>query len=101
MQINSSQNLSMQGLKENDFTQVLNKRGADKELESAQEFESMFIQSMLKEIRPVRDEESLFGGGLGEDMFYQMMDEAIAKEISKSSNNFGIAESVMKQNFGQ
>jgi Rod binding domain-containing protein len=54
---------------------------------------------MLKEIRPKTDEEGLFSSGLGEDVFYQMMDEAIAKEIAKSPNGFGIADAVMKQNF--
>jgi len=86
-------------INENDLTQVLKRGGAQKELESAQEFECMFIQSMLKEIRPKTDEDGLFSSGLGEDVVYQMMDEAIAKEIAKSPNGFGIADAVMKQNF--
>jgi Rod binding domain-containing protein len=99
MQINSAYNQGLQGIGEKDFSQALKRGGAQKELESAQEFESMFIQSMLKEIRPKTDEDGLFSSGLGEDVFYQMMDEAIAKEIAKSPNGFGIAEAVMKQNF--
>lgn len=99
MQINPAYNQGLPGLSENDLTQVLKRGGAQKELESAQEFESMFIQSMLKEIRPKTDEDGLFSSGLGEDVFYQMMDEAIAKEIAKSPNGFGIADAVMKQNF--
>lgn len=92
-------NLNNENLAPEHLKQVLNRRGKDQELESAQEFESLFIQSMLKEMRPKSEEDGLLGGGLSEDVFYQMMDEAIAKEIAKSPNNFGIAQSVMKQNF--
>ena len=99
MQVNPTYSNGLQGSSETDLTQLLKRGDAQKELESAQEFESMFIQSMLKEIRPKTDEDGLFSSGLGEDVVYQMMDEAIAKEIAKSPNGFGIADAVMKQNF--
>ncbi|MEY3370113.1 MAG: hypothetical protein RLZZ361_783 [Cyanobacteriota bacterium] len=99
MQVNTAYSQGLPGISEKDITKVLKRGDGHKELESAQEFESLFIQSMLKEIRPKTDEDGLFSSGLGEDVFYQMMDEAIAKEIAKSPNGFGIADAVMKQNF--
>lgn len=64
--------------------------------ETAQDFEAMFVQLSLKEMRP-KLEGGLFNHGLAEDVFYQFMDEAIAKEISKSENNFGIADAMLEQ----
>ena len=65
---------------------------------AAQDFEAMFIQSSLKEMRP-KQEGGLFNDGLAVDMFYQFMDEAVAQEIAKSPNNFGLADQLIQQNF--
>jgi Rod binding domain-containing protein len=70
-----------------------------KEVEAAQEFESVFIQLALKDMRPKPDEDSMFNAGQSEEMFYQFLDEAIAKDIAKSPNNFGIADSLMRELF--
>ena len=64
--------------------------------EAAQQFEAMFVQMSLKQMRP-KMEDGLFNSGLAEDVFYQFLDEAIAKEIARSPNNFGIADSVAKE----
>lgn len=66
--------------------------------ETAQDFEAMFVQMSLKEMRP-KLEGGIFNHGLAEDVFYQFLDEAIAKEIAKSENNFGIADQMMQQGF--
>jgi Rod binding domain-containing protein len=66
-----------------------------KKLEAAQDFEAMFLQISLKYMRPKLDENSMFNAGQAEEMFYQFQDEAIAKEISKSSSSFGIAEYIL------
>ncbi len=73
---------------------------AAKEQKAAQEFEAMFIQMSLKQMRP-KPEEGMFNSGLAEDVFYQFMDEAIAKEVSQSQNNFGLAATMTRQNFGK
>ena len=73
-------------------------RSKQKQLEAAQDFEAVFIQSSLKAMRP-KMEGGLFNDGLAVDVFYQFMDDAIAKDISRSKNNFGIADALMKQNF--
>jgi Rod binding domain-containing protein len=75
-----------------------NKRSLEKQKAAAQDFEAMFIQSSLKEMRPKMDG-GLFNDGLAVDVFYQFMDEAIAKEIAHSENNFGLADQLMQQNF--
>lgn len=75
------------------------KKNEIQQKEAAQDFEAMFIQSSLKEMRP-KTEGGLFNDGLAIDMFYQFMDEAVAKEIAHSENNFGLADQLIKQNFG-
>lgn len=71
----------------------------NKAKETAEDFEAMFVQLSLKQMRP-KLEGGLFNDGLAQDVFYQFMDEAIAKEIARSpSNNFGIAASMMQQGF--
>lgn len=74
------------------------KKDLAKQKEAAQDFEAMFIQSSLKEMRP-KAEGGLFNDGLAVDVFYQFMDEAIAKDIAHSDNNFGLADQLIKQNF--
>lgn len=74
------------------------KQLSDKKLEeTAQEFESVFIQTSLKHMRP-QESKGLFNAGMAESIFMDYLDEAIAKEISKSANNFGIADAVIQQN---
>ena len=68
--------------------------------EAAQDFEAMFIQQSLKQMRP-KPEGGLFNDGLAVDVFYQFMDEAIAKDISRSPNNFGLADQLIQQNFNK
>jgi Rod binding domain-containing protein len=74
------------------------KKSANAQKEAAQDFEALFIQSSLKEMRPKQDG-GLFNDGLAVDIFYQFMDEAVAKDIAHSPNNFGLADQLIKQNF--
>lgn len=74
------------------------KKSANAQKEAAQDFEALFIQSSLKEMRPKQDG-GLFNDGLAVDIFYQFMDEAVAKDIAHSQNNFGLADQLIKQNF--
>ncbi len=69
------------------------------ETEAAQDFESVYIQMSLKQMRPAGVSEGYFSAGMAEDVYYQFLDEAIAKEMAKSENNFGIAEAVQQQVF--
>ncbi len=74
----------------------INKNMDDKRLnEAARDFEAVYIQTALKSMRP-SESTGLLNGGMAEEMFMQFMDEAIAKEIAKSENNFGIADRVIQ-----
>lgn len=92
MDINPIQSFDLTNTKE------LSKKSAAKQREAASDFEAMFIQTSLKHMRP-EFEGGLFNDGLAVDVFYQFMDEAIAKEIAHSENNFGLADQLVKQNF--
>lgn len=92
-------NLNHEDLAPDHLKEMLNKRGAEAELRAAQDFEAVFIQTSLKHMRPPPDSKGLFGDGQKTEVFYQFMDEAIAKEISRSPNNFGIQEHIMRQHF--
>ena len=92
-----SVNLNPMNLEAN--SDILKKSQAkQRELEAAQDFEALFIQSSLKQMRPKLDG-GLFNDGLAVDVFYQFMDEAIAQEISRSSDNFGLAQQLIKEQF--
>jgi|GEM_PF-3479721 len=88
MQINPVTNL--------DLTQGLESR---RETEAAQDFESVFIQMSLKQMRPTSPSQGYFSAGMAEDVYFQFLDEAIAKEVAKSEQNFGIAEAMQQQVF--
>lgn len=80
--------------------QIINKNTQEEKVNAAKEFEALFVQMSLKEMRPKPSEGGFFNAGQSEQMFYDFMDEAIAKEISKSpSNSFGIADMMLKQGF--
>ncbi|MBE84876.1 MAG: hypothetical protein CME21_20155 [Gemmatimonadetes bacterium] len=65
--------------------------------EAAQEFESVFLFQMLKQVRnSIHKEEGIMNGGLGEEMFAGMLDEEYAKVMAKS-NSTGLAETIYQQ----
>ena len=96
MDLNPLQNQAFAIQPSEDFS----KKSLAKQKDAAEDFEAMFIQSSLKEMRP-KSEGGLFNDGLAVDVFYQFMDEAIAKEIAHSENNFGLADQLIKQNFAK
>lgn len=98
MELNPLTNSNYEAYAPDDLKQVLEAKGAEEEKKAAQEFEAVFIQTSLKYMRP-KMEDGLFGDSQKTEVFYQFMDEAIAKEISRSPNNFGIQDHVMRQQF--
>lgn len=65
--------------------------------EAAQEFESVFLFQMLKQVRnSIHKEEGIMNGGLGEEMFTGMLDEEYAKVMAKSSST-GLADVIYQQ----
>lgn len=90
--------LQSQAISLNADAEQFKQRSLDKQKEAAEEFEAMFVQQSLKLMRP-KLEGGLFNDGMATDVFYQFMDEAIAKDIAHSENNFGLADQLIKQNF--
>jgi flagellar protein FlgJ len=62
---------------------------------AAQEFEAYFVQQLMSQMR-----KAIPSGGLlhsrGEDMFRDLMDEQLGKDIAKS-HGFGLADSLYRQ----
>lgn len=66
--------------------------------EAAQEFESVFLFQMLKQVRNSihKEEEGIMNGGMGEEMFTGLLDEEYAGVMAKS-NSTGLAEVIYQQ----
>lgn len=66
--------------------------------EAAQEFESVFLFQMLKQVRNSihKEEEGIMNGGMGEEMFTGLLDEEYAKVMAKS-NSTGLADVIYQQ----
>jgi len=76
--------------------------GIRKELENldsvSKDFESLFIYMMMKEMRKTVPETKLLHGGKAEEIFRDMLDEEISKQMSKSpSGGIGIASMIYEQ----
>jgi len=71
----------------------------DKELLSAcKEFESYFIQMMLREMRKTVDTSArLIPKSNAENIFQDMLDEQYASEAAKNGRGIGLAEMMYKQ----
>ena len=64
--------------------------------QSAQEFEAIFLESMLKSMRDSVEKGGLIDGGNAEKMYESMLDSEYAKQMSSQSMT-GIAENIEKQ----
>jgi len=63
---------------------------------AAQEFESVFISQFLGSMFSGIKNDSMFGGGAGEEMFRSLMIDEYGKQI-QSRGGFGLADSVTRQ----
>ena len=61
--------------------------------EQCQEFESIFVNMMLKEMRATVQKSGMIDGGQAEDIFTDMLYDEYAKDMSKSAG-FGLADAV-------
>lgn len=68
----------------------------DKLKKVSQEFESIFLGYMLKQMRKTVPEDPLFGNSTAKDIFYEMYDDAVARELSKAGG-IGLASLLYKQ----
>ena len=69
----------------------------DKNLHKAcAEFEALFISQLLKEMRETIPKSGLMSGGKGEEIYTQMLDSEIAREIA-SNSELGISSLMRSQ----
>jgi peptidoglycan hydrolase FlgJ len=65
--------------------------------EQCQEFESIFVKMMIKEMRKSVDKtDSLLNGGWAEDIYQDMLDDEYSKSMAKTAG-FGLADQLYKQ----
>jgi murein DD-endopeptidase MepM/ murein hydrolase activator NlpD len=75
-----------------------NSRGGDQEAavkNAAQEFESLFVSYLLKVMRETIEESGFMEEGLGKDIYYDLFDQEVARNISQHSV-LGIADMINK-----
>lgn len=69
----------------------------DKKLrETCQEFESLFVSMMMKEMRKTVPDGGLLSSSFATDTYQDMFDEEISKSASKG-NGIGIADAMYRQ----
>jgi len=61
--------------------------------EQCREFESIFVNMMLKEMRGTVEKSGLIDGGQAEDIFSDMLYDEYAKDMTKAAG-FGLADAV-------
>lgn len=75
-----------------------NKNEIEKEKlqKACKDFESIFLQYLLKTMRPKVSDDNPFSGGKGEKMLRGLQNQALADEMA-GSKNIGIADMLYKQ----
>jgi len=65
--------------------------------EQCQEFESIFVKMMLKQMRATVDKsDSLLSGGWAEDIYQDMLDDEYSKTMAQNAG-FGLADQLYRQ----
>lgn len=78
---------------------IVNKQHIDRTSElykQCQEFESIFVNMMLKEMRKTVDKSGLIDGGQAEDIFQDMLYDEYAKDMTKAAG-FGLSDQIYLQ----
>jgi len=70
--------------------------GAGKLKEVAQQFEAIFINIMLKEMRKTIPKDGLLSGDLSSTIYREMMDTALSEHIAKAGG-FGLGEHIYRE----
>lgn len=67
-------------------------------LEVSREFESIFVNMMLKSMRgTIVEDDSLIPKSQGTKMFEEMYDQELSKEMTMGGSGIGLAETIYKQ----
>jgi Rod binding domain-containing protein len=86
----------------NDFLNIPSgvKVNNSQEKTTAKEFEAMFMQMMLKEMHPKIENKGALGPSKSEEMFYQIMDETIARDmVETGQTKLGLEEALTREYF--
>ena len=63
--------------------------------DAAEQFEALFVQQILKQMRSASPDDSLFGGS-GMEMAHEMFDTEVAKRMSQAGG-LGLADMLVRQ----
>jgi peptidoglycan hydrolase FlgJ len=63
---------------------------------ACRDFESLFVNYMLQQMRQTVPQDGMFGGGQAEKLYTSMMDQEVAKEISRQ-RGIGLAPMMYRQ----
>lgn len=64
--------------------------------QAAQDFEGLFVKQMLNAMRKTVPEGELLNGGMGEDIFKDMLYDEYGKSMTKTAG-FGLADTLYQQ----
>lgn len=64
--------------------------------QACRDFESLFVQQMMKQMRRTVPQDGLFSGGNAEKMYSSMLDGEIAKAVSEQ-RGIGLAPALIRQ----
>ena len=70
--------------------------GSEKLKQACEDFESIFVDFMLQQMRQTVPQSDLFGGGRAEQLYTSMMDSELAKSISRQ-RGLGLADQMYRQ----
>jgi flagellar protein FlgJ len=80
-----------------DSVSLRKKSGEAEQLKSAcQDFESIFINQMMQQMRRTIPKQGLFDGGNAEEIYTSMMDSEMSKSISQQKG-LGLADVLFRQ----
>ncbi len=68
--------------------------------EAARDFEAVFINLLIQEMRPDEGEDDMFGGGFGNRYYTEMFDAELSRLLSRTGQ-LGLAEMIERQVAGQ
>ena len=94
-----SRNLPVQVPRDLPATSVHQKTLVDKNsklYQTAQDFEGLFVKQMLSSMRKTVEKGGLMDGGMGEEIFSDMLYDEYAQGMTKSAG-FGLADSLYQQ----
>jgi flagellar protein FlgJ len=74
----------------------LNRENPEELRKACQEFEAIFIRSLLQNMRATVPASDLNGRDIGREVYEEMMDAEIAKQMARK-NELGIAELLFRQ----